>query len=432
MRMLAGKSVFAGMVFALLMAGAAIAGEMPRAKPEKLGFSAERLDYIDKFYAEKVKNGEMAGVVTLVARRGKVVHFNAVGFTDVETQQEMETDTLFRIYSMTKPIASTALMMLYEEGRFQLYEPVSAYIPEFKNLRALRDPEGPVDDTVPLEREPTIQDIMRHTSGFSHGLGTDDYENLYTEAGVFDPDGTLEEMMTKLSKIPLKYQPGTRFFYSLSPEIQARLVEIISGMPFDELLEQRLFGPLGMDETDFFAPADSVDRLAAVHWSKNGELTTFSEENGHPEGGVLFQLWSIDSFAEDNALKSGSFGLVSKAEDYWRFAQMMANGGEFEGKRYLSPRTVDFMASDHLAAQGIEGPGSYGFGLGFAVVEDPAAVRATISKGAFYWSGAAATQFWIDPEEELVVVAMTQHMRADGIGAFWGQLRAMVYAALID
>jgi CubicO group peptidase (beta-lactamase class C family) len=422
-------------ILALSIACGAWAGDAPRAQPEEVGFSAKRLAYIDEFYADKVNKGELAGIVTLVARHGKIVHFGAVGYADVEKKQKMQTDTIFRVYSMTKPMTSTALMMLYEEGRFQLHDPVKNYIPEFANLRVLRSPDGPLNETVAVVHAPTIQDLMRHTAGFTHGLGTDAYDNQYTEANVFGLDVSLAEMMTKLSKIPLRVQPGTKFIYSVGPDVQARLVEVLSGVPFDEFMEQRLFKPLGMKDAGFWLPADKVKRLAAVHWAKDGKLTPLDEAHGHPAGGVLVQPWSVNSYTVNHKHKGGSFGVVATAEDYWRFAQMMLNGGELAGARILGPQVVHYMARDHLGAIPMEEPGErpsgIGFGLGFGIMKDPAEAGYMSSEGSFFWAGAAATHFWIDPKEDLVVVAMSQHIGAPGADALWPQLRTLVYSALM-
>lgn len=411
------------------------AEELPRAPPEEMGFDPERLDYIDHFYADKVKRGEMAGVVTLISRHGKVVHFSAVGYSDLEKKRKMETDTIFRLYSMTKPIASVALMMLYEQGRFQLQDPLSKYIPEFQNLRVLRDPNGPLDETVAVANAPTVQDAMRHTAGFTHGLETDVFDTQYTKADVFGLDVTLAEMMRKLAKIPLRYQPETKFVYSVGPDIQARLVEVLSGMPFDVFLEKRVFKPLGMKDAGFWVPGEKAGRLATVYWAKDGKLTALDEAHGHPTGGVLVQPWLVNSYTVDHQHKGGSFGLVSTAEDYWRFAQMMLNGGQLNGTRILAPQIVKFMARDHLGTIPMEEPGEQpsglGFGLGLAVVKDPAEAAYMSSEGTFYWAGAADTHFWIDPKEDMVVVAMTQHMGVPNGEALWPQICTLVYSALV-
>ena len=401
--------------------------------PEEVCFSSEQLGKIESYFQGRVDRGEIAGIVTLVARDGKIAHLSAVGYQDAEQRIPMETDSLFRIYSMTKPIASTALMMLYQDGLFQLNDPLSKFIPEFANLRVLRDPNGPLDETVAMEREPTVQDVLRHTAGFSHGLGRSEYDELFVGTGIFRPETSLEEMMTALSTVPLMNQPGTAYRYSIGPDVALRLVEIISGMEADEYLEQRMFDPLGMDDTGYVVTSDNAHRLAPIHWLKDGELVAINETNGSPFGGVLVENWSVNNYTVDHDYKGGSIGLVSTAEDYWRFAQAMLNGGELDGERIIGRKTVEYMAQNHLTPQQHESfSPAMGFGLGFATIEIPAGVSYTTSKGNFYWAGAAATNFWIDPTENIVVVAMTQHMGVRGTGALRGELHSLVYGALVD
>jgi CubicO group peptidase (beta-lactamase class C family) len=421
----------------LAFAGTLVAAQLysqslPVGKPEDLGFSSARLAYIDEFYGDRVKKGELAGMVILVSRHGKIVHESAIGYADVEKHKKMEKNSIFRFYSMTKPITSTALMMLYEEGRFQLSDPVSKYLPQFGNLRVLKTPDSPFTETVPAEHQPTIQDILRHTGGFSHGLSGDAFDGQYDKAGLLDVNITLEEMMTRLSKLPLRNQPGTRFFYSVGPDIQARLIEVLSGMPFDVFLDKLLLAPLGMHDTAFWLGADKADRLVPVHWAKDGKLIPIDDSHGHPDSDIpLYQPWSVNSYTADHPRKGGSYGLVGTAEDYWRFAQMMLNSGQLDGKRYLSPQTVSFMAQDHLEPAGIpDFEKGKGFGLGFAVIRNQAAAGTMQSEGTFFWSGAAATSFWIDPKEGMVVVVMTQHMRVPATTALATQIPALVYGAL--
>ena len=216
---------------------------LPVVQPEEVGFDSAQLAKIEPFFQGRVDRGEIAGIVTLVARKGKIAHFSAVGYLDAQREIPMELDSLFRIYSMTKPIATTALMMLYQDGKFQLTDPLSKFIPEFAKLRVLRTPNGPMDETVGLDRPPTVQDILRHTAGFSHGIGVNDYDLDFVSSGIFSPETTLEEMMTLLSEIPLMNQPGSQFRYSVGPDVALRLVEIISGMSADDYLEQRIFEP---------------------------------------------------------------------------------------------------------------------------------------------------------------------------------------------
>ena len=409
--------------------------QLPIVEPEEVGFASERLNRIHDHFATRVENGEIAGIVTLVARHGRIAHFSALGYANAEQELPMERDTIFRIYSMTKPIASTALMMLYEDGLFQMTDPLSRFIPEFANLRVLRTPTSPLDETVAMEREPTVQDVLRHTAGLSHGLGVSEYDRHFVETGIFGTETSLEEMMTALSTIPLVNQPGEMYRYSVGPDVALRLVEVIAGMPADDYLEQRVFGPLGMDDTGYWVDADGAGRLAPVHWLKDGELVPLDDEYGHPQGGVLVQPWSVNSYTFDHEFKGGSFGLLSTAEDYWRFAQAMLNGGALDGKRIIASRVVDYMRRNHLTDQQratLSVLGAQGFGLGFGVIEDPAAIGYVSSEGTFYWGGAAATTFWIDPVEEIVVVAMTQHMGVRATGSIRGELAALVYGALED
>lgn len=336
------------LVCAVFIAGAH-AGEFPRARPEELGFSANRLHYIDRFYASKVKAGQIAGIVTLIARHGKVVHFSAVGYADVEKRRLLQTDSIFRLYSMTKPITAVALMTLYEESRLQLTDPITKYLPEFSNLRALRDPTGSLDDTVPVAHAPTVEDLMRHTSGFTHGLNNKDaYDIQYINANVFGLDVPLSKMMSKLSAIPLRNPPGTKWVYSIGPDIEARLIEILSGTSFESYLDQNLFKPLGIKDTSFWVPPEKAARLATVHWMKDGRLTPLDESHGHPDC-LLCEPWLVNSYTSNHPHKGGSFGLVGTAEDYWRFAQMLLNHGQLNGVRILSPAVVDFMTRDHTS-----------------------------------------------------------------------------------
>ncbi len=420
-----------------LLSAALHAADAPAARPEESGFSAQRIAAIDHFYEQQVQHGDMAGMVLLIARHGRIVHQSAIGYADLVTRKPLTTDALYRWYSMTKPLTSTALMMLYEQGRFQLQDPVSKYLPEFATLRVLRKPDGPLTDTVPLERVLTVQDVMRHTAGFTHGLGADAYELSYNDAGVFGVDVTLSEMMKKLAAIPLHRQPGTAFEYGVGPDIQARLVEVLSGLPFDEYLRRNLFEPLKMKDSGFYAAGDSAKRLVPVSWwNKQGKLVPLDGPHGHPDGGFLVQPWSVNSYTVNHLRKGGSFGLIGTAEDYWRFAQMMANGGQLDGIRILSPRTVAYMTRDHLGSIEMPadsgGSSGMGFGLGFAVIKDPAIAGEMSSVGTYTWAGAAATYFWVDPKEDLVVVALTQLMEAPAAEPLWRQLRALVYSALID
>jgi len=419
-------------------ASAAPAGELPMGSPSELGFSVARLEYLDHFYADEVKRGELAGIVILIARHGKIVHFSTIGSADVEKHEPMRRDTIFRLYSMTKPITSTALMMLYEEGRFQMGDPVSKYLPEFAHLRVLRNPEGDVKDTVPVQHEPTMQDVLRHTAGFTHALETTPLDAEYAKANLFGVDVSLAEMMQRLAKLPLQYEPGTKWVYSVGPDVQARIVEVLSGMPFDRFLKERLLEPLGMKDAGFWVPSDAAQRLATVYWMKEGKLTPIDDAHGSPGDIWLSEPWTVNSYTVNHKRKGGSYGLVATAADYFRFGQMLLNGGRLDGVRILSPQTVQFMTRDHLGPIGLpreDGkPSGTGFGLGFAVMEDPAAAGYMSSIGSYFWAGYASTYFWIDPKEDMVVVAMTQHIddNVPAAGALRGQFPTLVYSALVE
>jgi CubicO group peptidase (beta-lactamase class C family) len=416
-----------------------MANGLPSTQPEDLGFSRKRLLNMDQFRAAQVARGEMAGIVTLIARGGRIAHFSAIGYADLGSKKKMRPNTIFRLYSMTKPIVATALMMLYEEGRFQLDDPVSKYIPEFSGQRVLHTAEAAITDTVPAIREPTIHDLLRHTAGLSHGVHPRDnaVDAAYLEADLFNPDTSLADMMTKLAKIPLRHQPGTTWDYSISADVQARLVEIFSGMSFDHFLERRLFQPLGMKDSGYSVKDPS--RLAAPHWRKEDKFVPCGGAHGYPQPEYyLLEPANLNSYLKDNTLKGGSNGLVGTITDYWRFAQMMLNGGVLDGQRILSRNTVSYMVRDHLGRIFIPNaagtPYGMGFGFGFAVVNDPVAMGILGYEGSYFWFGAQNLMFWIDPKEDLVVLAMTPHVALPNAATrqFLSEVRAMVYGALVQ
>lgn len=386
---------------------------------DHVGMSAERLSRITPFYQKQVDDGTLAGAQILVARKGEIVHFSSVGFKNKEKAELLDKDTLFSIYSMTKPVVAVAMMMLHEEGKFQLDDPLYKYIPEFKDLTVYA---GETADgqmiTEPLKRAPTIQDLMRHTAGFTYGLfGDTPVDKLYRSANVLDINSPMPVLIEKVSKIPLLYQPGEKWVYSISVDIQGYLIEKISGQSFPDFLRTRLFTPLGMTDTSFWVGEDKASRL----------MTTYA----HDKDGALIPYPDpipIDFFHKP-ALFSGGSGLISSTMDYWRFAQMLANGGTVGGKRYLSPKTIDFMRRDHLP-EGVKFPwkNGVGFGLGFSVVNDPIALGTITSQGEYSWGGMASTMFWIDPKEDIVAILMTQHLPS--IDSLRKDMRSLVYQAL--
>ena len=372
--------------------------DLATATPESVGMSSERLERLNEGMQDLVDDGLLAGITTMVARHGKIAHFGAFGHQDIEAGVEMNEDTIFRIYSMTKPITGVALMILYEEGKFRLSDPVHRYIPEFEGLvvAAGEGPNGPI--TEEADHPMTIRELMSHTAGLSYGIfSQSQVDTLYTEANILDNDSTLKEMIGKLSKIPLRQQPGSMWHYSVAVDVQGYLVEVLSGQPFDEFLGERVFGPLGMTDSAFHVAADKADRFSQVYT--------------HDEDGNLIAQEGFGgrrNYLDPPAFLSGGGGLVSTTMDYMRFSQMMLNGGELDGVRILAPSTVKLMHLNHLPRELKEMSPGTGFGLDFAVVLDPVAADG-ISKGEYYWGGAAGTWFWIDPKEDLVFVGMIQH-----------------------
>ncbi|MDG1207217.1 MAG: serine hydrolase [Pseudomonadales bacterium] len=400
------------------------ADDLKKAKPESVGMSSDRLELIKPYMQAYVDNDELAGVVTLIARKGKIVHFEEVGKLNLETGKKLKKDSLFRIYSMTKPIVTTAAMMLYEEGKFQLTDPVSMYLPAFKGVKVLVDGEE-VDAT----HEFTIRELMSHTAGLTYGIfGNTEVDQAY-RAALFEQTGgykvaTIEEMVNEIGEIPLQYQPGTKWVYSLSVDVLGRLIEVVSGQSLDVFLEERMFEPLDMDDTFFEVPKDKVKRFGTNHLrSKDGILTVMDR----PEN---------SAFANKVTFFSGGGGLVSTAMDYLRYSQMMLNGGELDGVRIVSPATIDLMTRNQLnegVSSGFgERPGvagTVGFGLGFGVAT-AAPKTGSGSKGEFNWGGAAGTVFWVDPEQELTAVLMVQMMR-NPIN-LRAQFKALTYQAIVE
>ncbi len=372
--------------------------DLARATPESVGMSSGRLERLNDAMQGLVDDGLLAGITTMISRHGKIAHFGTFGHQDIEAGAPMSEDTIFRIYSMSKPITGVALMILYEEGKFRLSDPVHRYIPEFQGLvvAAGEGPNGPI--TEEADHPMTIRELMSHTAGLSYGIfSQSQVDAMYVEAGVLDNDSTLKDMIDKLSKIPLRQQPGSMWHYSVAVDVQGYLVEVLSGQPFDEFLGERVFGPLGMSDTAFHVAADKADRFSQVYT--------------HDEDGNLMVQEGFGgrrNYLEPPAFLSGGGGLVSTTMDYMRFSQMLLNGGELDGVRILAPSTVKLMHLNHLPRElGEMSPGT-GFGLDFAVVLDPVAADG-ISKGEYYWGGAAGTWFWIDPKEDLVFVGMIQH-----------------------
>ena len=400
---------------------------VPTAAADEVGMSAARLERLDRVMQGYVDRREVAGVVSLVARRGKVVHFSTFGNRDAEAGAPMGHDTIFRIASMTKPVASVALMMLYEEGHFQLRDPIAKWLPEFADMQVASDATyqelGRARFRTEQASQPiTVQHVLTHTAGLPNtyrGIMKPDFDAIAPQR---EPGDTLDAFVTRLSALPLNFHPGERWEYGRATDVVGRLVEVMSGMRFDRFLQERIFDPLDMVDTHFYLPAAKLDRFAAQYRPKEG-------------GGLaLTEAPSADSrfVREPHSYFSGAGGLVSTARDYFRFQQMMLNGGELDGVRILGRKTVDLITLNHVGDHDIwlVGPG-YGFGLGYAVVQDPGAAAMPYSPGAYFWWGAYNTTFWVDPQEELVGILLTQlrpythlNIRQD--------LATLTYQAIVD
>lgn len=391
---------------------------LPSTTPEKVGLSSERLQRIGPVMQRYVQENKLAGLLTMIARNGQVVHFETYGMMDREAGKPMQRDAIFRIYSMTKPITSVAVMMLYEEGRFQLDDPVSKYIPEFKDLKVYAGGTSGNMQVTPSEHDITIRHLLTHTSGLTYGFFSNTpVDSLYLKAEVLSNEGTLQDMIDKLSHIPLLYQPGSTWHYSVSLDVLGYFVEVLSGMPFDQFLVQRIFQPLGMKDTGFYVPKDKVHRLGANYGpDENGGITVIDKP-------------TTSAFAEPTRFLSGGGGLISTASDYIRFAQMLLNGGELEGTRLLGRKTVEFMMTNHIPEELVVSPG-VGFGLGFAVYTDVVKSGILGSEGVSFWSGAANTFFWIDPQEDLITMVWTQFM-PHGYYPFAFEFQVLVYQAIV-
>ncbi len=377
------------------------------AVPEEVGISTERLERIRPVMQGYVDEGSLPGFLTVVARRGKIVHFETTGMRDVENKKPVEPDTIFRIYSMSKPITSVAVMMLYEEGHFQLGTPVSKFIPEFKNMKVYNEDQTEILDA---KKEITIKHLLMHTAGLTYGWGNKPVDERYKAAKIFERGTTLADMVKKLGDIPIVHEPDERWTYGVSVDVLGYLVEVVSGMPFEEFLQTRLFKPLGMMDTAFSVPPEKVNRFAALyrHNRREGMMKRVGEDAPLANDEVSF-------------FPSGGGGLVSTAADYIRFSQMLLNGGELDGVRILGKKTVELMRYPHHDDW---------FGLGFSVVTRKNPPNILDSVGNFSWGGAAATTFWIDPQEELIGLLMTQLL--NNPHPFQQQFKVLTYQALTE
>jgi len=393
------------LIFALSAAGLSWAADLPSASPESLGFSSERLARIGPAIKAEIERGQYPGAVILLARKGHIVYFESAGQLDPATGKAMPKDAIFRLYSMTKPYTSVAAMMLVEEGRLRLTDPVSKYIPSFAKLEVSVPTTDPATGNVrytnvATDREITIQDLLRHTSGLVYAGFTahPKVKELYMKEGVDWKDVTPAEQIERLGKVPLAHQPGTAFEYGLSVDVLGRVIEVISGMPLGQFIQERIFVPLKMADSSFLVPKEKLGRLAQP----------FAKD---PATGSPINLLDVTVPQKNDAGGAGSAGT---AGDYVRFLQMMLNGGQLDGVRLLSPTTVKYMTSDHLGDIKSSGfvalPPAIGFGLGFAVRRETGLFEVTGTAGEYFWAGAAGTGFYVDPKEQVICVLMTQAM----------------------
>jgi CubicO group peptidase (beta-lactamase class C family) len=409
--------------------------------PTKVGLSPERLARIKPAIEKHIGKDKIAGVITLIARRGELAHLECTGLMDRENNKPMREDTIIRIWSMTKPIASVALMMLYEQGCFQLFDPVSKYIPAFKDLKVYAGETKSGIKLVDPAREVTVRDLLIHTSGLTyHWWEYGKVEQMYRDAKVFT-NKLLAEFVSDITKMPLAFHPGTEWRYSVSVDVVGYLVEVLSGQPLGDFLHDNLFKPLGMVDTGFFVPKEKLDRFAAEYGScylGNPDMTK-TKWYGDAEKGVNVLLNSPADSLESAPHKvyRGGHGLVSTATDYLRFCQMLLYKGELDGKRHLSRKTVELITANHIAPElmPLELDGDelfgYGFGLGFRVLTDVGMGQTMGSKGCFGWAGAACTYFWIDPEEEMIGIMMAQ-FQPDSYYLIEQDFRVTAYQAIVD
>lgn len=392
--------------------GTAKTYSLPKAKPEEVGLSSEKLSELGKFIETSVEEDRIPGAVVLVARDGKIAYLKSFGIRDELTDAPMRTDSIFRIYSMTKPVITVAVLMLAEEGKISLNDPISKYIPELKDLKVgVEEPNGEFK-LVPCKRQITILDLLKHTSGLTYGIFfASKVKAMYKEASIHSREQTSEELVKKLGKLPLAYQPGTRWEYSRSTDVLGRLIEVVSGKPLDVFLEERIFKPLKMVDTGFYVKPDKMNRLAQPNDKR------FLDVSASPK------------------FLSGGGGLVSTAGDYARFLQMLVNGGELNGIRILSKKSVALMTKDHLGALGNRTDPQYfpspfaGFGLGVAVFNKPAG---PIEPGTFWWSGLGGTIFGVNPNKKLFRILMFQNLDWPTKMYMWRPFAGYVEGAVVN
>lgn len=424
---LLGSTLAPPVLYAQRRTATATLAPLPTAAPQSVGFAPDLPGKVDAAMQGLIDSKHLAGIVSLVARKGKVVQHQAYGFQDLDKQTAMKTDTIAKIYSMTKPVSGVAMMMLYEDGKWKPSDPIAKHIPEFANLKVFA---GEKDGAPLLEaplHPPTMGELMSHTAGFTYGLfGNTPVDVMYRKNHPLEAP-SLQGMIDRVASLPLLYQPGTRWVYSVSVDIQGHLVEKLSGKTFPEFLRTRLFEPLGMIDTAFYVPAEKLPRVATVY--------AYDKTKGG-----LAPAAGETPMTTPPGLPSGGGGLYSTAADYFRFAQMLLNGGEYDGKRILEKATVDMMRTNVLSEQVLNSKSgigqaqfspAQGFGYDFAVVLDPDAAKRQVGKGSYWWWGIAGTWFWIDPTNDLIGIGIIQRRGgAPGAANHEDLQRRVVYEAL--
>jgi len=402
---------------------------MTPVKPETVGFSGARLENLHKLIQDEIDQKRLVGAITILARHGKVIDYRTYGLRDLASNAPMTKDVIFRDYSMTKPVTGVAMMILYEQGKWLPTDPISKYIPEFAGLKVFQGVDaGGKMILVDPEHAPTMMELMTHSAGFSYGSGHSVVDAMYQEKKL-NQSANLQEMISKLGMIPLNYEPGKGWTYSVSMDIEGYIVEKLSGQTLPDFMREHIFEPLGMKDAGFFVPQEKWSRFATNYRvDEQGTLVLATDTNER-------------DYAKQPSRPSGGGGMVSTAEDYFRFAQMLGNGGELGDKRVLAPASVKLMGSNHLPTNLLTGefgigqhimrPG-FGYGFNCAVVYDPPTAGSPVGKGTFFWDGAAGTWFWVDPANDVVFVGMIQRMGGHDNHSLLYRSHAAVYGALAE
>lgn len=410
------KYLLVGCLFT--MTASLFAQQKMAVNPAAAGFSKERLARLDAFLEKEIVTGNIPGAVSLIYRKGAVAQHKTHGYSSLATKEKMELDEIFYIQSMTKPIVTVGIMMLYEEGYFELNDPISKYFPAFKDMSVANfvDVEGSDEkkmELTPADKQITIAHCLSHTAGLSHGLGPSKIDQMYLKTLYFQPHKTIEDRVMAMSKLPLVAQPDNVWYYSAAPDVLALLIEHFTGQSCSDYLEEKLFKPLGMDDTGYNVAETKNDRIVTLHHkNKAGVLEPFPQRQPVGQGNTVF---------------GGTHALFSTASDYLKFCQMLMNNGKYNGQQFLGRKTIALMTADRV---GDKLPGAYGFGLGFGVKTDLAASGQLDTEGVYYWSGAFCTYFFIDPKEELISLLM---MQIDPYSDYYNRkFRQLVYQAIVD